>query len=266
MTQVYRLAIEKGFVYIKMADETAQIGETLEREYGKPLQSQDLHIKYFFLVLGKEIICKSADIIIQLQRLGSWCHLKTEWPGILFGEFPKNSPNETERHREERLNHIRIQLLALHADPKDPKDPSKIPHIIVGRACNYYKAVSKHSLSTTDIENVLAIPSDQHLDYFYLVIRLNSITSNIVMDVPSMLAMCPGDWRAVEPKATWPLTFIGHFPKNPFETEREREWRLNKEVRLPLKEYLGGLLKQQFQGVAKPVIILFTRACKYTNM
>lgn len=87
MTQVYRLAIEKGFVYIKMADETAQIGETLEREYGKPLQSQDLHIKYFFLVLGKEIICKSADIIIQLQRLGSWCHLKTEWPEYCLVSF-----------------------------------------------------------------------------------------------------------------------------------------------------------------------------------
>ena len=182
--------------------------------------------------------------------------------------FPRTSLNETERHREERLNQIWIQLQTLLVDPKDP---NKIPHIIVGRACKYYKEVSKHSLSTPEIENVLTIPAcnDQHLDYFYLLIRLNIIVSNIVIDVPSMLERYPGYWRAVEPETTWPLTFIGHFPKKPFETEREREWRLNKEVWLPLKKHLESLLIQQFQGVAKPkklAIILFTRACKYINM
>ncbi len=246
--------------------ETAKIGKILESEYGEP-HPQDLHIEYFFLLLGTEILDRQDDIIAELRRLDLWKNLKTEWPELMFSKFPKTSPNETERHREERLNHIRIQLLALLANPDDL---SKTPRIIVGRACKYYKEVSKHSLSTTDIENVLTIPSDQHLDYFYLVIRLNNIiASNVVMDVPSMLAVCPGDWRVVEPLATWPYTFIGHFPKKPFETEREREWRLNQEVRVPLKEHLRGLLIQQFQDVPKQeklAIILFTRACKYTNM
>ncbi len=253
-------------------DETTRIGKILEKEYGGS-SPQDQHIEYFFILLGKEIRDRQADIIVELRRLDVWDNLETEWPELMFStrKFLKTSPNETERHREERLNHIRIQLLALLVDPKDPNDPNKIiPHITVGRACKYYKEVSTHSLSTPEIENVLTIPAcnDQHLDYFYLVIKLNKIASNVVMDVPSMLAARPGDWREVKPKITWPLTFIGHFPKKPFETEREREWRLNKEVRLPLKEQLEGVLIQ-FQGVAKPeklAIILFTRACKYTNM
>ncbi len=250
-------------------DETAKIGKILESEYGEP-HPQDLHIEYFFLLLGTEILDRQADIIAELRRLDLWENLETEWPELMFStrKFLKISPNETERHREERLNQIRIQLLALLANPGDL---SKTPQIIVGRACKYYKQVGKHSLFTPEIENFLTIPtcSDQHLDYFYLVIRLNIIASKVIMDVPSKLAAFKGDWRVVEPQATWPLTFIGHFPKKPFETEREREWRLNQEVRLPLKEHLGVLLIQQFQGIPKQeklAIILFIRACKYTNM
>ncbi len=73
----------------------------------------------------------------------------------------------------------------------------------------------------------------------------------------------------MEPEATWPLTFIGHFPEKPFETEREREWRLNQEVRMPFKEYLVSLLSQGTQGMPeqqKFVSIVFTRACTYTIM
>ncbi len=83
---------------------------------------------------------------------------------------------------------------------------------------------------------------------------LYGIQEKVDMNVPFMLSQYCGDWRAVEPQDTWPLMFIGCFPKqNPFETERERELRLNQEVRAPLKEYLGGLVKQQLQAQGKPL-------------
>ncbi len=84
----------------------------------------------------------------------------------------------------------------------------------------------------------------EHLDYFYLMIT-QQITSTMVLPAYIILAtLIPGNWKAVGPEATWPLTFIGHFTKKPFETEREREFRLNQEVRMPFKEYLVSLLSQ----------------------
>ncbi len=46
-------------------DETNKIGKLLEREYGGS-HPQDLHIEYFFLLLGTEICDKQADIIAEL--------------------------------------------------------------------------------------------------------------------------------------------------------------------------------------------------------
>ena len=94
------------------------------------------------------------------------------------------------------------------------------------------------------------------------------VPSTVALPSSIILAtLIPGNWKAVKPEATWPLTFIGHFPKKNFETEREREWRLNQEVRMPFKQYLVSLLSQGTQHMAEPkkvVSIVFTRACTYT--
>ncbi len=249
-------------------DDTALVGEILESEYGGS-HPQDLHIEYFFLLLGTEIVEERIKIITELNEVDGvnvWGNLEKEWPELLFSTVkrPKISLLETERQREERLNQvIRMPLLARYADPNNP------PRIIVSRACKYKTEVVKHSLSTPEIESVLKMPSDEHLDYFYLMVKLRNIPPTVALPPNSMLAPhITGNWRVVKPVTTFPLTFIGHFPKKPFETERE--WRLNKEVRVPLKEYLGGLFIKDFeaQGIPLPqklVSILFTRVCTYTN-
>ncbi len=191
---------------------------------------------------------------------------------------PKISQFETERQREERLNQdIRIPLLAEYADPNDPHNP---PRIIISRACEYKTEsfeVLKHSLSTPAIEIILRTP-DEHLDYFYLMITLLpskvALPSSVKITLPSSIILLPhihGDWKVVEPEAAFPLTFISYFPKKLFEAERYREWRLNKEVRIPLKEHLKDLLipQLQAQGIPLPkklVSIVVTRACIYTHM
>ncbi len=252
-------------------DDTAIVGEILEREYGRS-HPQDLHIEYFFLLLGTEILDKRLEIIAKLNKIDGinvWGNLEKEWPELVFSQVkcPKISPIETERQREERLNHvIRMPLLAEYSDPKNP------PRIIVSRACKYKTEVVKHSLSTPEIESILKTPSNEHLDCFYLMIKLRNIPSTVRLPPSINLALhITGDWRVVEPVTAFPLTFIGHFPKKRFETEREREWRLHKEVRVPLKEYLGGLFIKEFQaqGIPLPeklVSIVFTRACTYTFM
>ncbi len=244
-------------------DQTTEIVKLLESAYGEP-HPQDLHIEYFFLLLGKEIVGRRAEIIAKLNEVDGiqvpvWVSLEAKWQELLFRKAKvfKNLPTETERHREERLNEvIRKPLLALLADPHNP------PHIIVSRACKYNKEVVKHRLSTPEII------SNEHLDYFYLMIK-QRISPEVTLPSSFILAPhIPGDWRVVEPEDTWPHTFIGYFPKKPFETEREREWRLNHEVRLAFKKKLGGLLSQKNQGIPDPETffsILFTRACKYTN-
>ncbi len=208
------------------------VGKILESEYGGS-HPQDLHIEYFFLLLGTELVGKKDKIFTELNK--KWDAGEEEWPELFFStcKFLKIDQYETERQREERLNEIiRKPLLAKFADPKDPSNP---PHIIVSRACKYKKQVIKHSLSTTEIESVLKTLSSEHLDYFYLMIKPRSGSSTTALPPSSILAPhIPGDWRAVEPVTAWPLTFIGHFPKlKPFEMERERESRLDREVRMP---------------------------------
>ncbi len=253
-----------------MAD---RVGAILEEKYGPP-HSQDLHIEYFFLLLGSEIIDKRGAIMDELNKAGKWENLENECPELIFstGTFPKNSLTETERQREERLNQIiRMPLLSQLAVPNNPSNP---PRIIISRACKYKTEVVKHSLSTPEIESILKTPSNEHLDYFYLMIKLLNIPSTVAP--PSRIiieTLIAGNWRIVEPVTAWQLTtFIGFFPKlKPFETEREREWRLNQEVREPLKENLKDLLTQQFQAQGlflpdKLVSIVLTRVCTYTKM
>ncbi len=252
-------------------DDTAKIGKLLEREYGEP-HPQDLHIEYFFLLLGKEILDKRIEIIAELNKIDGvnvWGNLQKEWPELVFSQVkcPKISLLETERQREERLNQvIRMPLLVQYTDSQNP------PRIIVSRACKYKTEVVKQSLSTPEIESILKTASSEHLDCFYLMIKLRNIPPTVAMPLSINLAThITGDWKVVEPVTAFYLTFIGHFPKKRFETEREREWRLNKEVRAPLKEYLEGLFIKEFQAQDEPlpeklVSVVFTRVCTYTNM
>ncbi len=71
----------------------------------------------------------------------------------------KIPPNETERRRrEERLNQIRMSLIAKYPVPDNT------PQIIVSRACKYKGDVGgKLSLTTLEIENVL---TSQHMVSF----------------------------------------------------------------------------------------------------
>ncbi len=249
--------------------ETDEVAAILEEDYGET-HSQDLHIEHFFLLLGNEIVDRRDDIITALNKVGDWRILEKEWPELLFSKekFPKiSSPFETERQREESLNQI-IRMPLFGSD-----NPSNSPRIIVSRACKYSTEVVKHSLSTPEIESILKIPNGEHLDCFYLMVKLRNIPSTVALPSSIILALLfAGNWRVVEPGTGWPLTFIGHFPKSKlFETEREREWRLNQEVREPLKHAMAGLLREQFQaqGITPPeklVSIVITRVCTYTNM
>ncbi len=200
----------------------------------------------------------------------AWDTLGKKGPQLLFstGKYLKISTFETERQREERLNLlIRVPLLAKYADPHNQ------PHIIVSRVCEYKTEpfqVVKNSLSTPVIESILRTPSDEHLDYFYLMITQLPLTevelpSSVEVVLPSSIDLAPqipGDWKVVEPDAAFPLTFISYFPKKLLKTERQREWRLNKEVRIPLKKCQNIPLRLP----EKLVNIVFTRACIYTNM
>ena len=213
---------------------------------------------------------KSGEVFVMLQRtqgIEELRHLRQEeWPEFFAFKFPKISPEETERAREERLNAcVRKPMLTTLA----PYSNSTL-NVMISRACNYYRnpAVTKGNLTMLDIQTVLLEqpqnPYDQHLDYFYLFVR--SVIEAKDINVPHLLSALTGTWKLVIPEETWPLTFIGYFPKLPFESEREREWRLNTEVRLRLKHTLEDLIKQKQPSVTqeKMIVVLFTRACKYT--
>ena len=207
---------------------------------------------------------KSGEVFVMLQQtkgIEELRHLRqVEWPEFFAFKFPKISPEETERAREERLNaFVRKPLLTILAQYSN-----STLNVMISRACNYYRspAVIKDCLTMQDIQMALPQnPYDQHLDYFYLFVR-----SEIDINVPQLLSELTGTWKLVIPGETWPHTFIGYFPKLPFESEREREWRLNTEVRLRLKHTLEDLIKQKLPNVTqeKIAVVLFTRACKYT--
>ena len=240
------------------------LGVTLEERYGgdKP---QDLHLDLFYLILGNEIVDKRDEIMAKLhQEFGikeAGALPMEEWPEFLIIEFPKISLDEAERQREERLNDtIRKPLIA-----KFTQDPRNPPNIIISRVCKYTQEVTaKNNLTTLDVETALCSPFNQHLDYFYMFIR-----SRIPSEVLTSLLETKERkiWKKVSPEGTWPLTLLGHFPKQQFESECEREWRLNVEVRLPLKRTIEENIKLKSpELVGKTVIVMFTRVCQYSNM
>ena len=252
-------------------DENDILGGLIDIDCGGN-QPQDVHCNFFYLVLGREIVSmnKSDEVFAVLQPLKGLEELrhlrKEEWPEFFAFKFPKVSPEETERAREERLNaYVRKPILTALA-----RYSNSTLSITISRACNYFRmpAVINDSLTMLDIQIALhkqpQNPYDQHLDYFYLFVRSAVEAKDI--NVPQLLSELTGTWKLVIPEETWPHTFIGYFPKLPFESEREREWRLNTEVRLQLKHTLEDLIKQKLPNVTqeKIIVVLFTRACKYT--
>ena len=97
---------------------------------------QDLHIDYFYIRLGKDIIEKEPQILDTLKSTVSkgeeWGEIETNWNGLLIAYFPKLQ-GETEREREERLS-LRVRTAA--AEILGVTSLNSIP-ILVSRACKY---------------------------------------------------------------------------------------------------------------------------------
>lgn len=264
-----------------LMDENDKLAQQLDKEYGGS-QPQDLHIERFCLILGNNTVERRKEVIAKLQVIGEWNNLESEWPGFIVGKFPKQSPSETEREREERLNReIRMQLLIMLAN-----DPNNPPEITIGRVCKYTKeVVPRESLTTTDIEEAIKTPNDQHLDLFYLVVKLGHIPAELDINIIEEIKKLPGEWKTVRSpeiadqapvrsnsmpsEESFTFIAIGYFPKSTyFESERQREWRLNIEVRDKLKQKLISHFEKKFpeDSKKKRVFVLFARACKYSQM
>ena len=109
----------------------------LERRYGEP-NLQDLHIDYFYIRLGKDIIEKEPQILATLNSTvsseGEWGKIETNWNGLLIAYFPKLQ-GETEREREERLS---LRVRTATARILGVTSLNSIP-ILVSRACKYLR-------------------------------------------------------------------------------------------------------------------------------
>ena len=237
----------------KVTVSTDEIGTKLKETYGRPSQrDQDKHIDYFYLRVGKQIAHKTSDVFSELdliQGLKEWKEVE-EWPGLFFGKFCKSTWFETERHREESLNFkVRHPLIdELQHRLGGAKNPLPI-HAMFHRACLYHNYEIEHEVTTDEVGDILdkACSADKdknpHRDFFYLMVQKKN--TDKVFEILTVFKSLPGDWRKVQPKEknetqdTWPDTFFGYFPKTPFDTtERKREERLNRDVRLPLIETL----------------------------
>lgn len=115
---------------------------------------------------------------------------------------------------------------------------------------------------------------NESIDYFYLQIRKRFIAKPKEMDARRKIFRAirkrPEKWWKVHPGREWPSLFLVKFEKRPYETERERERRLNSDVRQDLKRTLEDELQEFANPDAQPphtpvVHIMLTRVCKYTN-
>ena len=253
---------------------TEDIGATLEREYGG-LDQQDQHIDYFYVKVGHQIanIINEPLLVPDVTAPGSerkWLLLRT---GLFKGKFPKQSERETERQREVRLNtHIRTDLIAkLKCIAGDKGYSPNDVHVMFYRLCKYTKRTMpvERPIFTDQIGVILnreyGTHNDQdlHIDHFYITIYKDVDKE---LDILSVLKTLPGDWRKVVPQETWPDTFFGHFPKEThLEMEREREERLNREVRIPLKGILERQVATNEPKAPSKIHVVLARACKYTK-
>ena len=127
---------------------------------------------------------------------------------------------------------------------------------------------------------------NEAIDYFFLQIRKRNVrhlpgehTTRVLHQAIIDLKERQGlDWKKVSPGTKWPALFFGKFPKQlRGETERNREERLNKEVREVLKKEIEEQLTKMYEEYCEKeditpdeenmptVSIMITRACKYTG-
>ena len=254
---------------------TEGFGVVLEGRYGGPGQ-EDQHIDYFLIRVSHQIANKMPIEELEVpdgtahdrNYVRKWPLADKNWPGMFADIFPKQG-QVSEREREDRLNkHTRnvvigqLKCKAGHLG----YDPSDV-HVMFYRACLYkHNMPVERPLTTEQIGAILAQDCgvhnahDSHINLFYIMVQKEN--TDKVLEILTILEILPGDWRKVEPQETWPDTFFGLFPrKSPFETEREREKRLNREVRIPLKEILE---KQVAANFLSKVHVMLARACKYS--
>ena len=253
-----------------------QIGDLLRQNYGGPNQ-QDQHIDVFIIRFGHQIAhdprwSKGLDLDALIGEGGQWPTIEDEgsiWPGVFFGYGLKQG-QISEREREDKLDKL-TTMLKEQIIVQLNYHPSSVG-IMLHRACMYGDedkpivpavgpTVTKDEISRIlDQECCTHNAQDPHINLFYITVQKEN--TDKVLNILTALEVLPGDWKKVEPQETWPDTFFGYFPKRYlFETERMREERLNREVRVPLKYYL----EKQLEDPSKPikVHILLTRACKY---
>ncbi len=244
---------------------TALIGKILKDKYSLPTD-QNTHIDHFFLRVPWEKASAAEKIVPDLKNfLGDdFCALvDKEWPGFIIICCPKQTLS-SEVEREKAIDkQLRLPIASLLPDTK----------VLFSRACLYHSyEMSKTTIKPINVGKIgeamkqtNAQQEDAHQDYFYLMVR--NMHHAHTLNVPSFLRTLPGNWMKVEPHDSWPDTFLGLFPKSYFDkTERERESRLNREVRLPLMKMLEDELMTTYpktgDAVERKVHILMTRACK----
>ena len=263
---------------------TDDIGDTLQKEYAH--RDPDDHILHFYVRLGQEIQYLEQQLVIGAldNFLGkdNWKKPQPGWQGLLLFKYDSLHSDERERERYIDKNVRQPLMRYLREIPI-----SSSIHIIFSRACLHTDSSRDESSSdiiTTDevgkvFENVYSDldMGNAHIEYFYLFVQAKNneecfVKKEIggrVINVQDMairvLKDLPGEWRSVEPQNTWLGTFFGFYPKGMRTlTEREREKRLNGEVRKPLINKLVTELKP-VTGDTKVQVIL-TRACKYIHV
>ena len=182
-----------------------------------------------------------------------------EWPGFIIIYYPEQT---SEEKREKAIDQNLRLPIASQTDTM----------VTFSRTCLYPSyEMNEDTIQAIDIGKVMRQGNAEqqdakktHQDFFYLIYR---IKPSHTLNVHSFLKILPGNWKKVEPNDTWPDTFLGYFPKSPFDkTEREREARLNREVRLPLMKMLEDELMTAYpktrDTIERKVLVLITRACK----
>ena len=149
--------------------------------------------------------------------------------------------------------------------------------ILQTRVPSYLEQTPK--ITTEEIGDRLEKEYPQHnsdnelIDYFYLQIRKRWVYKKKEISARDQILKALLDhsleFSKVYPGREWPSIFFFYFPRQPGQTMRSQEERLNQIVRWPLKRTLEEKFKE-FKNPERPdkdptVHIMITRVCKYTG-
>ena len=246
-------------------------------------QDPNAHVVHFYVTLGRplNVIARPEmdDTLNRTLGTGNWSRVGPGWEGLLL-LVKYDIQCNSEREREELL--VR-EMQPLITELK--KIPIQHPQHLVklSRACFYTlcpdsvssQPISHPSMSLTPdgIDTTIGNTyrhGDAHIDYFYLHVQAKIADQCFILilhegkaiDIPDMairkLEDLPGEWRRAEPQDIWPETLVGFYPKGFSQlNEREREEKLNMEVRQPLIESLEEqLIKEHFFLFPKVNVII----------